>query len=88
MRFSGRLFVQQLHPAFAVTRSVGLTPLFSFNKELEQGDEMNIVMLIRNTRDCTIDEAITAAVQIHDDQVRQFERLSSAAAFIRRNHRC
>lgn len=51
--------------------------LFSFNKELEQGDEMNIVMLIRNTRDCTLEEAIAAAVAIHDDQVRQFERLSA-----------
>lgn len=51
--------------------------LFSFNKELEQGDEMNIVMLIRNTRDCTLKEAIAAAVAIHDDQVRQFERLSA-----------
>lgn len=50
--------------------------LFSFNKELEQGDEMNIVMLIRNTKDCTIEEAIAAAVQIHDEQVKAFERLS------------
>ena len=51
--------------------------LFSFNKELEQGDEMNIVMLIRNTRDCTLEDAILAAVEIHDEQVRQFEELSS-----------
>ncbi|SFM93064.1 Terpene synthase family, metal binding domain [Chitinophaga sp. YR627] len=51
--------------------------LFSFNKELEQGDEMNIVMLIRNTRDCTLEDAIAAAVAIHDDQVRQFKRLSA-----------
>lgn len=51
--------------------------LFSFNKELEQGDEMNIVMLIRNTEGCTIEEAITAAVKIHDEQVRQFEHLSA-----------
>ena len=50
--------------------------LFSFNKELEQGDEMNLVMLIRNNRDCSIDEAITAAVNIHDEQVKQFETLA------------
>ncbi|TWV93017.1 terpene synthase family protein [Chitinophaga pinensis] len=50
--------------------------LFSFNKELEQGDEMNIVMLIRNTRDCTLEEAIAIAVGIHDEQVRQFGHLS------------
>jgi hypothetical protein len=51
--------------------------LFSFNKELEQGDEMNIVMLIRNTRDCTIEEAIAEAVKVHDEQVSQFEHLSA-----------
>jgi hypothetical protein len=50
--------------------------LFSFNKELEQGDEMNIVMLIRNSKNCTIEEAIVRAVQIHDEQVKQFEHLS------------
>jgi len=51
--------------------------LFSFNKELEQGDEMNIVMLVRNTHNCTLEEAIATAVAIHDDQVRQFEHLSA-----------
>jgi hypothetical protein len=50
--------------------------LFSFSKEQEQGDEMNLVMLIRNHRDCTIEEAIAAAVQIHDEQVAAFEQLS------------
>ncbi|ACU61560.1 terpene synthase family protein [Chitinophaga pinensis] len=51
--------------------------LFSFNKELEQGDEMNIVMLICNTRGCSLEEAIATAAAIHDDQVRQFELLSA-----------
>jgi hypothetical protein len=50
--------------------------LFSFNKELEQGDEMNIVMLIKNKRDCSFAEAIQEAVYIHDKQVRQFQELA------------
>ncbi|MBW8686935.1 terpene synthase family protein [Chitinophaga rhizophila] len=50
--------------------------LFSFNKELEQGDEINLVMLIRKRENCTLEEAIAAAVAIHDEQVRQFQYYS------------
>lgn len=50
--------------------------LFSFNKELEQGDEMNLVMLIRNKRQCSIDDAVVHAVKIHDYEVKQFQQLA------------
>jgi hypothetical protein len=50
--------------------------LFSFNKELEQGDEMNLVMLIRNEHGCSIEQAVDKAVAIHDEQVKQFQALS------------
>lgn len=50
--------------------------LFSFNKELEQGDEMNLVMLIRRKNNCSIAEAVDEAVNIHDKQVAAFQALA------------
>jgi hypothetical protein len=50
--------------------------LFSFNKEFEQGDEMNLVMLIKHKRNCSITTAIQEAVNIHDVEVKQFQELA------------
>lgn len=50
--------------------------LFSFNKESEQGDEMNMVMLIKNNSQCSLEGAIQQAVNIHDTEVQQFMELA------------
>lgn len=46
--------------------------LFSYTKELEQGDELNLVMMIKNKRQVTLERAVAAAADIHDTEVQQF----------------
>jgi len=51
--------------------------LFSYRKELQQGDEMNLVMLLKNHEHLTLEDAVFKATQIHDDKVKEFIRLAA-----------
>ncbi|MGN7821454.1 terpene synthase family protein [Chitinophaga sp. 22536] len=46
--------------------------LFSYTKELEQGDELNLVMMIKNKKQVSLEQAVHEAAAIHDDEIRQF----------------
>jgi len=50
--------------------------LFSYRKELQQGDEMNLVMLLKHHEGLSLEDAVFKATRIHDDKVQQFVRLS------------
>ncbi len=50
--------------------------LFSYRKELKQGDEMNLVMLLKRHERLSVEDAVFKATQIHDDKVKEFIRLS------------
>jgi hypothetical protein len=49
--------------------------LFSLSKELAHGDEHNLVSVLKNEHDITMDEAILQAVDIHNLEVKKFELL-------------
>ncbi|RPE13204.1 hypothetical protein EGT74_06645 [Chitinophaga lutea] len=49
--------------------------IFSFRKELAEGDELNLVMLLRRERGGSIKEAVHAAVRFHDKWVKEFIQL-------------
>lgn len=49
--------------------------LFSLSKELGHGDEHNLVLVLKNERGITLNEAIFLAVDIHNKEVRKFESL-------------
>lgn len=51
--------------------------LFSYKKELEQGDEMNLVMLLKNHEGLPLEEAVFKATQIHDGKVKEFIQLAA-----------
>ncbi|RBL88968.1 terpene synthase family protein [Chitinophaga flava] len=46
--------------------------LFSYTKELEQGDELNLVMMIKNKKQLALENAVHEAAAIHDNEVKQF----------------
>ncbi|HVI44641.1 MAG TPA: hypothetical protein VM802_07220 [Chitinophaga sp.] len=46
--------------------------IFSFPKELEQGDELNLVMMMKNKKQLPLEDAITAAVAVHDNEIQEF----------------
>lgn len=46
--------------------------LFSYTKELEQGDELNLVMMIKNKKQLSLEKAVQEAAAVHDDEIRQF----------------
>lgn len=48
--------------------------IFSFRKELREGDHMNLVMIIRSENKVPLNTALNLAVQIHDQEVRLFEQ--------------
>ena len=50
--------------------------LFSFRKELAEGDTMNLVMLLQQERGGTLSHAIKSAKQIHDRAVKEFIELA------------
>lgn len=50
--------------------------IYSFEKEREQSDWHNLVLLERRERNLTLAEALTSAVRACDDEVRHFERLA------------
>ena len=50
--------------------------LFSYRKELVQGDEMNLVMLLKHHERLSMEDAVFKATQIHDDKVKQFVQLA------------
>jgi hypothetical protein len=50
--------------------------LFSYRKELLQGDEMNLVMLLKHHERLSLEDAVFKATQIHDGKVKQFVQLS------------
>lgn len=50
--------------------------LFSFRKELAEGDTMNLVMLLQMERGGTLNNAIKAAKEIHDKAVKEFIELA------------
>lgn len=49
--------------------------IFSFPKEYEQGDELNLVMLLKRCEHLTLPAAIKRAVSIHDKEVRLFDNI-------------
>ena len=55
--------------------------LFTYEKEIRQGEIHNLVMVLMNERRLTISEAVEQAVMLHDNEVRSFledvERLPS-----------
>jgi hypothetical protein len=66
------------HPALrrlmaATCNAVGLAnDLFTYEKEMEQGEVHNVVLSIMGTESLGLDEAVRRAVQLHDDVVRAF----------------
>ncbi|MCW3466971.1 terpene synthase family protein [Chitinophaga nivalis] len=48
--------------------------IFSYQKELEEGDEMNLVMILRKERHITLSRALDLAVTVHDKEVILFEK--------------
>lgn len=54
--------------------------LFSFGKETEEmnnGAVFNLVMIVKDRYNLTIEQAISKAAEIHDEQIREFIHLSS-----------
>lgn len=54
--------------------------LFSFSKEMVHLDQYNLVAILQRENDLSLDDAIMATVQIHDEQVGEFISLSKDAA--------
>jgi hypothetical protein len=46
--------------------------LYSFSKEWELGDELNLVMLLKHHHQISLEEAVARAVKIHDTEVALF----------------
>ncbi|NSL86134.1 terpene synthase family protein [Chitinophaga solisilvae] len=46
--------------------------LFSLNKELQHGDEHNLVMMLKHQHQYSLNEAIQKAASIHDAEMREF----------------
>jgi hypothetical protein len=46
--------------------------LYSFSKELEGGDELNLVMLLKHHHQLTLEQAIEQAIRIHNSEVALF----------------
>jgi hypothetical protein len=60
-----------------VSRVVGCAnDLFTYEKELQQGELHNLVHVLMTREQLSKEEAISTAIQIHDDAVREFHRLS------------
>lgn len=53
--------------------------LFSLRKELEHGDEHNLVMMLKYHHNTTLEEAVLMAASIHDNEIGEF--VSCRAAF-------
>jgi hypothetical protein len=53
--------------------------LFSFSKEMSHQDQYNLVAILKRERDLSLEEAITATIHIHDEQVREFLVLANVA---------
>lgn len=49
--------------------------LFSLSKELEHGDQHNLVVVLMNQHNMSLEEAIAEAAKIHNKEVRQFIEL-------------
>ncbi|XXT17530.1 hypothetical protein WME94_45610 [Sorangium sp. So ce429] len=49
--------------------------LFSLSKEVAHGDEHNLVLVLKQERGTTLEEAIQETAQIHDAEIRLFEEL-------------
>jgi len=48
--------------------------LFSIHKELAHGDVHNLAIVLQHESALSIGDAVAAAVRMHDDAIRQFER--------------
>ena len=48
--------------------------LFTYEKELRQGEVHNLVMVLMNERRLSMTEAVAAAVALHDNEVRGFQQ--------------
>lgn len=46
--------------------------LFSLRKELEHGDEHNLVMMLKYHHNTTLEQAVLMAASIHDNEMREF----------------
>jgi 5-epi-alpha-selinene synthase len=51
--------------------------LFSFTKEVRDGEAMNLVSILQHEYDLTLQEAIDRAAAIHDAEVRAFENIEA-----------
>lgn len=52
--------------------------LFSFDKERRQGDVHNLVMVLKEERGLTLEDAVSEAARMHDAEVRRFISLSES----------
>ncbi|MBC9929210.1 terpene synthase family protein [Chitinophaga qingshengii] len=51
--------------------------LFSLSKELDHGDQHNMVLVMKAERQLPLEAAILQAAELHDQEMRQFEQLSA-----------
>ncbi|WP_343669916.1 hypothetical protein [Chitinophaga sp.] len=51
--------------------------LFSLSKELEHGDEHNLVVVIEHERNISLEQAIEETARIHDREIAQFNELKA-----------
>jgi 5-epi-alpha-selinene synthase len=49
--------------------------LFSLEKEAERGDVHNLVLILQNEQECSLQKAVSEAVEMHNAQVQEFEKL-------------
>jgi avermitilol synthase len=72
----GHLALQKL--ATHASHIVGLAnDLFTYEKEILQGEMHNVVLVLMNERRLTIAEAVAQAVALHDEEVRSFLRATA-----------
>ncbi|MFC6101514.1 terpene synthase family protein [Olivibacter domesticus] len=51
--------------------------IYSMEKEKNDNETLNLVLVIQHTRNCTLESALKAAIQLHDDHLMEFLRLRS-----------
>lgn len=61
---------------FANTACSFANDIFSLSKETEDGESMNLVLVLQHQYGLTLQEAINRAAIIHDEQVQAFETLA------------
>ncbi|SEW42635.1 terpene synthase family protein [Chitinophaga arvensicola] len=56
--------------------------LYSFPKEYEGGDELNLVMLLKHHQQLTLDQAVEQAVKIHNSEVALFNNTADVLSAV------